>query len=166
MFGSRGSIGLLTDIGHCVLKNLSTILQFRYQRVQCLRVGNAEIPDDKQLRFALQHIRGIGRQRAHQILIDLSLENKRTKDLTGLELHTLRNEVSKYLIGEELTRCVRSDIQRLADIQCYRGYNHACLLPCRGQLTRTNARTRKGMRTLERSNWDGHQSLAVRTQKH
>ncbi|KAF2291445.1 hypothetical protein GH714_024244 [Hevea brasiliensis] len=74
---------------------------FRCQRVQCLRIGNAEIPNDKRLRFALQHIQGIGRQRAHQILNDLSIGNKFAKDLTGLELHSLRDEVSKYLIGED-----------------------------------------------------------------
>ncbi|XP_050209545.1 small ribosomal subunit protein S13, mitochondrial isoform X2 [Mercurialis annua] len=161
MFSSRKSVGLLADIGQCLLKNLT----FRCQRVQCFRVGNAEIPNDKRLGIALQHIRGIGRQRSHQILVDLSLEDKLTKDLTALEFHNLRDEVSKYLIGEELTRVVRSDIQKMADIQCYRGYNHASLLPCRGQRTKTNARTRKGIRTLKASNWDQHQSLAERMQK-
>ncbi|KAJ9146348.1 hypothetical protein P3X46_028627 [Hevea brasiliensis] len=161
MFGSRGSFGLLDNISRALFQNLS----FRCQRVQCLRIGNAEIPNDKRLRFALQHIQGIGRQRAHQILNDLSIGNKFAKDLTGLELHSLRDEVSKYLIGEDLKRCVRSDIQKLVDVRCYRGFNHVCLLPCRGQRTSTNARTRKDQRNRDRSKWDAHQSLAETMQK-
>ena len=37
-------------------------------------------------------------------------------------------------------------IKRLTEIQCYRGVRHRKGLPCRGQRTRTNARTRKGPR--------------------
>lgn len=80
----------------------NSLLQLRCQRVQCLRIGNAEIPNDKRLKFALQRIHGIGRQRAHQILTDLSIENKLAKDLTGVEIHSLRDEISKYMTGEEL----------------------------------------------------------------
>ncbi|OAY58222.1 small ribosomal subunit protein S13, mitochondrial [Manihot esculenta] len=161
MFCSRRSIGLLNDISQALSKNLS----LRCQRVQCLRIGNAEIPNDKRLKFALQRIHGIGRQRAHQILTDLSIENKLAKDLTGVEIHSLRDEVSKYMTGEELKRCVRSDIQKLVDSRCYRGFNHVCNLPCRGQRTSTNARTRKDQKNRERSNWDAHQSLAETMQK-
>ncbi|MEM1209343.1 MAG: 30S ribosomal protein S13, partial [Planctomycetota bacterium] len=35
---------------------------------------------------------------------------------------------------------------RLRDIRCYRGDRHRRGLPCRGQRTKTNARTRKGRR--------------------
>jgi small subunit ribosomal protein S13 len=37
-------------------------------------------------------------------------------------------------------------IKRLMDLGCYRGLRHRKGLPCRGQRTRTNARTRKGPR--------------------
>ncbi len=36
------------------------------------------------------------------------------------------------------------NIQRLMDIGCYRGLRHRRKLPCRGQNTKNNARTRKG----------------------
>jgi small subunit ribosomal protein S13 len=39
---------------------------------------------------------------------------------------------------------MQQDIQRLKDIKSYRGERHRKGLPCRGQRTRTNARTRKG----------------------
>ena len=39
-----------------------------------------------------------------------------------------------------------SNIARLKEIKCYRGERHRKNLPCRGQRTKTNARTRKGVR--------------------
>lgn len=36
------------------------------------------------------------------------------------------------------------DIKRLMEIGSYRGMRHKRGLPCRGQKTKTNARTRKG----------------------
>jgi len=38
------------------------------------------------------------------------------------------------------------DIKRLKDIGSYRGMRHKKNLPARGQRTRTNARTRKGIK--------------------
>lgn len=140
MLRACGSSGrFLTEIGEALLHNAP----FRLQRIQGFRVGNTEIPNDKLLKVSLQQIHGIGGKRAQKILADLSIPNKLTRDLTGIELNSLREEVSKYLTGEDLRRRVNSDIQRLIDVQCYRGYRHADMLPCRGQRTSTNARTRK-----------------------
>ncbi|XP_065880484.1 small ribosomal subunit protein uS13m-like [Euphorbia lathyris] len=158
MFGHRGSVRLLADIKQRLLNNFP----LHSQRVQCLHVGNTNIPDNKRLEVALQYISGIGRRRAHQILVDLSIENKHTKDLTGLELHFLKDEVSKYITGQDLKRCVQGDIQRLMGVQSYRGYNHACSLPCRGQRTSTNARTKKGQRNIDKTRY---QSLAESMQR-
>ncbi|KAI9169664.1 hypothetical protein LWI28_015767 [Acer negundo] len=142
MIGFTSSVGSLSNISQRLLQTIS----FRGLRVQCLRVGNTEIPNDKKLEISLQHVYGIGCSRAHQILCDLSIGNKLTKDLTGVELNTLREEVSRYMTGEDLRRCIKHDIGRLVDIQCYRGIRHSVGLPCRGQRTSTNARTRKGKR--------------------
>ncbi|KAK0594813.1 hypothetical protein LWI29_000796 [Acer saccharum] len=139
MIGFPSSVGSISNISQRLLQTIS----FRGLRVQCLRVGNTEIPNDKKLEISLQHVYGIGRSRAHQILCDLSIGNKLTKDLTGVELNTLREEVSRYMTGEDLRRCIKHDIGRLVDIQCYRGIRHSVGLPCRGQRTSTNARTRK-----------------------
>jgi len=43
-----------------------------------------------------------------------------------------------------LRREVAMDIKRLMDLGCYRGIRHRRGLPCRGQKTKNNARTRKG----------------------
>nr|DAD24703.1 TPA_asm: hypothetical protein HUJ06_026167 [Nelumbo nucifera] len=125
--------------------------------IQCARVGGVEIPDNKRIEYSLQHIYGIGRTRARQILWEVGLENKVTKDLTEEELTTLREELSnevtvkgrkekKYMIEGELRAFNALNIRRLIEIQCYRGTRHQKGLPCRGQHTRNNCRTLKGKR--------------------
>ncbi|KAI4366583.1 hypothetical protein MLD38_022444 [Melastoma candidum] len=113
------------------------------QSVRGVRVGNVEIPDNKQLLYALQYIKGIGPATARQLLSGLQIVNKPTWQLTALELETLRNEVLNYNIGHNLEKENAAAIKRLVDIQCYRGIRHVDGLPCRGQRTSTNARTRK-----------------------
>jgi len=61
-----------------------------------------EIPNSKRVEYSLQYIHGIGRSVARQILSDLTMENKITKDLSEDELITLRDEVSKYMIEGDL----------------------------------------------------------------
>ncbi|XP_042507417.1 30S ribosomal protein S13, chloroplastic isoform X2 [Macadamia integrifolia] len=91
-----------------------------------------------------KYIHGIGRTRARQILCDLNLENKITKDLSEEELISVRDEVSKFMIEGDLRRFNALAIRRLIEIQCYRGVRHQKGLPCRGQRTKNNCRTLKG----------------------
>ncbi|KAG6497364.1 30S ribosomal protein S13, chloroplastic-like [Zingiber officinale] len=114
--------------------------------IRCVRVGGVEIPNNKRVEFSLRYIHGIGRVRARQILCDLSLDNKITKDLSDEELISLRDEVSKYMIEGDLKRFNRLAIERLKEIRCYRGIRHDMGLPCRGQRTKNNCRTLKGKR--------------------
>jgi len=58
----------------------------------------------------------------------------------------LRDQVGKFTVEGDLRREVTMSIKRLMDLGCYRGLRHRKGLPCRGQRTRTNARTRKGPR--------------------
>ncbi|XP_020579187.1 30S ribosomal protein S13, chloroplastic [Phalaenopsis equestris] len=115
-------------------------------RIQCVRVGGVEIPNNKRVEYSLQHIHGVGRSRSRQILFDLGVENKITKDLTEDELIQIRDEVSKYMIEGDLKRFNRLAIERLKEIRCYRGIRHQMGLPCRGQRTKNNCRTLKGKR--------------------
>ncbi|XP_019098043.1 PREDICTED: 30S ribosomal protein S13, chloroplastic-like [Camelina sativa] len=112
--------------------------------IRCARVGGVEIPGNKRIEYSLQYIHGIGRTRARQILVDLQMENKITKDMPEEELIILRDEVSKYMIEGDLRRFNALAIKRLKEIQCYRGVRHIQGLPCRGQRTKNNCRTLKG----------------------
>lgn len=112
--------------------------------IRAARVGGVEIPNAKRIETALTYIHGVGLTTARQILLDTGLDNKVTRELSEPELTQLRGEVSKYLIEGDLRRFNIMAIKRLKDIQCYRGRRHIAGLPCRGQSTKCNARTRRG----------------------
>ncbi|XP_068665475.1 small ribosomal subunit protein uS13c [Aristolochia californica] len=114
--------------------------------IRSARVGGVEIPNNKRIEYSLQYIHGIGRTGAKQILVDLNMENKITKELSEEELIIIRDEVSKYMIEGDLRRFNALAIRRLKEIQCYRGMRHIQGLPCRGQRTKNNCRTLKGKR--------------------
>ncbi|KAL9245523.1 hypothetical protein vseg_019167 [Gypsophila vaccaria] len=114
--------------------------------ITCVRVGGVEVPNNKRIEYSLQYVHGIGRARAKQILCDLSMDNKVTKELSEEELMQVRDEVSKYMIEGDLRRFNAMAIRRLKEIQCYRGVRHIQGLPCRGQRTKNNTRTLKGKR--------------------
>ena len=110
------------------------------------RVAGVEIPNDKQLVFSLPYVYGIGRARARKIAVQVNISPERmVRDLTEDELVRLRAMVEgEFMVEGDLRREVRQNIQRLIEINCYRGYRHRRGLPVRGQRTKTNARTRRG----------------------
>ncbi|KAJ1439209.1 Ribosomal protein S13 [Sesbania bispinosa] len=142
------SLSLISNNGF-ISKSISKTVSFPAPKVhglsiKCVRVGGVEIPNNKRIEYSLQYIHGVGRSRARQILCDINMDNKVTKDLSEEELITLRDEVSKYMIEGDLRRFNAINIKRLKDIQCYRGIRHIQGLPCRGQRTKNNCRTLKG----------------------
>lgn len=73
-------------------------------------MGGVEIPNNKRIEYSLQYIHGVGRTTAKQILVDLGVQNKVTKELSEEELSVLRDEVSKYMIEGELVRSVLAKV--------------------------------------------------------
>ena len=111
------------------------------------RIAGVDIPNQKRIVISLTYIYGIGPTTANKICADAGVSvDIRTKDLTDEQLTALRSEVAKYRTEGDLRREVALNIKRLTEIGCYRGIRHKRGLPCRGQRTRTNARTRKGKR--------------------
>lgn len=112
-----------------------------------MRISGITIPDDKQLAFGLTAIYGIGRSRAVEILSDLSIAaTQKPSDLTTEQENAIRERIEGFSIEGELKRQTAADIKRLKDINAYRGDRHAKRLPVRGQRTKTNARTLKGVK--------------------
>jgi len=110
-----------------------------------MRVSGINIPDNKQLPYALSAVHGIGLSRAKQILLSNGISTTfKVADLTTEQENTIREAVEAFTIEGELRRQVSSNIKRLKDIDSYRGGRHAKRLPTRGQRTKTNARTLKG----------------------
>ncbi|HRH16112.1 MAG TPA: 30S ribosomal protein S13 [Aquabacterium sp.] len=111
------------------------------------RIAGINIPPHKHTEIGLTHIYGIGRTTAQKICSAAGIPfNKKIKELTDTDLEKIRDEVGKITIEGDLRRELSMNIKRLMDIGCYRGFRHRRGLPCRGQRTRTNARTRKGPR--------------------
>jgi len=112
-----------------------------------MRILGITIPENKRLEIALTSLYGIGRPRAHQILADAGVEfGKTTKDINPDEEAKIRQIVESLKLEADLKREVGSNIKRLKDIKAYRGVRHARRLPARGQRTKTNARTLKGVK--------------------
>lgn len=112
-----------------------------------MRISGINIPDNKQLSFGLTAVYGIGRTRAGEILADLKIDGtKKPADLNPELENKIKDKVEAFLIEGELRRKVGSDIKRLKDISSYRGSRHTKRLPARGQSTKTNARTLKGVK--------------------
>ncbi|MBF0803909.1 MULTISPECIES: 30S ribosomal protein S13 [Neisseria] len=111
------------------------------------RIAGVNIPNNAHIVIGLQAIYGIGFARAKLICEAAKIEQiTKVKDLDEFQLEALREQVSKYEVEGDLRREVTMSIKRLMDMGCYRGLRHRRGLPCRGQRTRTNARTRKGPR--------------------
>ncbi|MBQ3311354.1 30S ribosomal protein S13 [bacterium] len=113
------------------------------------RLSGVDLPRNKRMIVALTYIYGIGPTRSKAILEKTGIsEDLRTDDLTDADIKLLREELSHYEIEGDLRRSVSMHIKRLQEINSYRGMRHKRSLPCRGQRTKTNARTRKGKKGL------------------
>jgi small subunit ribosomal protein S13 len=111
------------------------------------RIEGVDLPRDKRVEVALTYIYGIGRPTSRQILATTGVNpDTRVRALTEEEVQRLREEVGKLTTEGDLRREVQLNIKRLSEIGCYRGIRHRRSLPVRGQRTRTNARTRRGVR--------------------
>ncbi len=111
------------------------------------RIAGVNIPVQKHIVIGLTAIYGIGRSKASKICEVAKVSpSKKTKDLTEVELESLRAEIAKVRVEGDLRREVSLNIKRLIELGSYRGLRHRRGLPVRGQRTKTNARTRKGKR--------------------
>ncbi|MFK7737897.1 MAG: 30S ribosomal protein S13 [Pirellulaceae bacterium] len=112
------------------------------------RLLGVDIPNDKKVAISLTYLFGVGSHVAREVCIKTSIDaNKSARDLDEDELSRLSTLLERdYNVEGPLRRSTSQNINRLREIRCYRGLRHRMSLPCRGQRTRTNARTRKGPR--------------------
>lgn len=113
------------------------------------RLLGVEIPNEKRIEASLPYIYGIGRSLAGKILAEAEIDpNIRAGELSDEQLAAISHIVAgkKIIVEGDLRRELSAHLKRLQSINCYRGTRHKRSLPCRGQRTKTNARTRKGKR--------------------
>lgn len=110
------------------------------------RILGVDIPNNKRLIISLTYIYGIGRTLSEKIIGQLSLNpDMKAQELSQEEIGKINALLQQsYTVEGDLRRQVQNDIKRLISIHSYRGLRHRLSLPCRGQRTKTNARTRKG----------------------
>ncbi|MDA1337217.1 MAG: 30S ribosomal protein S13 [bacterium] len=110
------------------------------------RVAGINIPEKKQIKFALTYIYGVGIKSSERILQLAKISpEKKAGELTAEELTKLRAALEKdFVIEGDLRRVVMMHVKRLRDIGSWRGMRHQKRLPVRGQRTSTNTRTVRG----------------------
>lgn len=111
------------------------------------RVAGVDIPNNKKVEIGLTYIYGVGRNTARKILVETGIDTtKRVSELTEQEISYIRKLLEeKYKVEGDLRKDIGLSIKRLMEINCYRGWRHKLGLPVRGQKTRSNARTRRGL---------------------
>jgi small subunit ribosomal protein S13 len=112
------------------------------------RIAGVDIPRDKRVDISLRYIFGIGITRSSAICDNTRVDpSTKVRELTDDEISRIREFIDRnYLVEGELRKEVRQNVQRLIEINCYRGIRHRRGLPVRGQRTRTNARSKRGAR--------------------
>ncbi len=112
------------------------------------RIQGVDVPNDKPTYISLQYLYGLGQHKAISVCFSLGLNpHRKARELTDDEIAQINNHLDKEeMIEGQLRRNTQQAIARLRDIQSYRGLRHRRGLPVRGQRTRTNARTRKGIK--------------------
>ena len=118
------------------------------------RIAGVDLPREKRVEIGLTYIYGIGLPTSQRILKEAGVNpDTRVKDLSEDEVGAIRKIIDSELVVEgDLRREVSLNIKRLMEIGCYRGIRHRRGLPVRGQNTKNNSRTRKGIKkTVGRS---------------
>lgn len=111
-----------------------------------MRITGVNIPDDKKIKVSLTYIFGIGQSLAKEILNKADVDQeKRAKELSSKEVSKAQKIIEEdYVIEGELRQRRKQNINRLKNIDSYRGKRHSKDLPVRGQRTKTNSRTVRG----------------------
>ncbi len=112
------------------------------------RIAGVDLPENKRVEIGLTYIYGIGRSLSNRILGKANVsQGTRIKNLSEDEVRRVRQVIQDGIMVEgDLRKKITLDIKRLTDAGAYRGSRHRRNLPCRGQRTHTNARTKKGPR--------------------
>ncbi len=111
------------------------------------RIAGVDVPNNKKVKIGLTYIYGIGLSTAAKLCADTGIDpEKRVGELTEQDISSIRKYIDENLRVEgDLRKEIALNIKRLMEINCYRGWRHKNNMPCRGQKTKCNARTRRGL---------------------
>ena len=113
------------------------------------RIQGVDLPTNKPLHISLRYLRGIGPTTALELCAKCGIDpTRKANSLNDDEVAKLATTLDREypLVEGSLRRFDAGNITRLKEIKSYRGERHRKNLPVRGQRSKTNARTRKGVR--------------------
>nr|YP_009237815.1 ribosomal protein L13 [Gracilariopsis lemaneiformis]YP_009294781.1 ribosomal protein S13 [Gracilariopsis chorda]AJO68422.1 ribosomal protein S13 [Gracilariopsis lemaneiformis]AML79911.1 ribosomal protein L13 [Gracilariopsis lemaneiformis]AOM67041.1 ribosomal protein S13 [Gracilariopsis chorda] len=112
------------------------------------RIVGVDLPKNKRIEIGLTYIYGIGKSKAREILQKIHINpNIKINALNDEQIILIRKTLSEdYQVEGDLKRIESMNIKRLMTIGSYKGRRHRLGLPLRGQRTRTNARTKRGIK--------------------
>jgi len=130
-----------------------------------VRIGEIDVEGDRKIRIALLRVKGIGKSLSKALVVASGLNPEaligslteeqinKLEDVMknpgnyGIPYHML-NRISdpqtgtnRHLMSSELSLAIKSDIDAMKKMRCYKGIRHELGLPCRGQRTRSSFRT-------------------------
>lgn len=109
------------------------------------RILGVDLPRNKKMFIAIRALYGVGPKIGDEVLEKAGVDAElNSNELSEEQVNNIRQALETYTVEGDLRREVGLNIKRLKDLGCYRGIRHRKSLPCRGQRTHTNARTRKG----------------------
>jgi small subunit ribosomal protein S13 len=130
-----------------------------------VRISEIDLDGSKRVRNAILGIKGIGKSLANGIVTASGLDSEallgslteeqvhKLEDVMknpsnyGIPYHMLNRRAdpstreNRHLVSSELKLAVKSDIDFMRKIRCYKGIRHELGLPVRGQRTRSSFRT-------------------------
>ena len=122
---------------------------------QFFRVQTYTVPTNRPAEFSLNAVYGFGRTRSKWLAAEVGCfghyslarmrESQRAYIRRQLNAACIAYDNPAKAAGAALKKEIGLNIKRLKDIRCYRGIRHEMSLPCHGQRTKTNARTRRRM---------------------
>lgn len=117
-----------------------------------MKIVSVELDMEKQVKYALCKIKGIGLSLSKSILLNLKIDGniklkKLDKDIIASIVKYIEDNNIQYETG--LDRNIEFNIRKFIETKSYRGFRHAVSLPCNGQRTSTNSKTKKKLRKKE-----------------
>ena len=136
---------------------------------QIVRIINADVPGEKQIRMGLTCVTGVGHSFSAAICNQLRLDNSRkVGTLSNEEIKKIEDVIKnpqnhkippfmfnrkkdpesgqdRHLNSADLKLSKEFDIKKFKKIKSYKGIRHALGLPVRGQKTRSNFRKGKAV---------------------
>ncbi|AFP83811.1 ribosomal protein S13 [Candidatus Carsonella ruddii CS isolate Thao2000] len=109
-----------------------------------INICGVSISLKKNILFGLTKIFGVGKSTSNKLCNDLKIfKYKKFYEINEIEFKLINNYLNNLLIENQLKIFIKKNIQKIYFLKNYKCSRHVKKLPCRGQRTKTNAKTRK-----------------------